>query len=723
MHLDVKKFIKTIMQLGVVCILLLVFSDVTQVSAARPKMVIDSRNKEDRNVRITVTATNLEEVDVAEFYYYDRKNRIHNLKISNIRKYRINKNTIILKYKCNLKQSGSYTLAIDIIYNKGTYYNIYKEFSYIKKSDNKIYVGLGGKDREVNIDGEVYSKTKPYILPDNSVEEIRVPEKKYLIKVLYRSQKKIISENEIFLKWGEKVVYPVQIISKNKEKLADNYIPHIAYFELNIAGDNEGAITVESGNDKLTLRKVLIIDGTKPKIKIDNKFTDNKTKYINHDVSIPVTIEEKNFDSGKTTVKINGKNATVSWSGSGNTHRGNIKLGEGKNIVEVQSTDKAGNKSETVKSCVVIIDKKSPKVVIKGFENGTGKGLKNGEKVPYPLNIILSDETKIGKHVVSLFKLSDDGKKKSKIDLKSTVDGNRIEYSIDDLKDDGYYTLSIYVTDYAGNSPKKNTLKSDGKRPYVISKGKVTGAFTVNRDGSLYVAEKEELFDNPIKDLNDIVIYEYNKNEISKSSVVIIDSISTKTLDSNMDTFKKLDKSDNPKYRYEYRYVIKKDNFNEGNYNIQINSTSIAGQNGTLIARTNESNSLNKMIIIDKTPPEIVMFEGTSSGKIKLKIRDDNMDENSVKILIGDKSYDLKKNDDESTSTNSVFEGDIGKNPLNAKISCSDLAGNITKGGKITIIKESYKKQILIFGGLALGAIVFIALTVITIVMVNRNNK
>ena len=93
MHLDVKKIIKTIMQLGVVCMLLLIFSDVTQVSAARPKMVIDSRNKEDRNVRITVTATNLEEVDVAEFYYYDRKNRIHNLKISNIRKYRINKNT------------------------------------------------------------------------------------------------------------------------------------------------------------------------------------------------------------------------------------------------------------------------------------------------------------------------------------------------------------------------------------------------------------------------------------------------------------------------------------------------------------------------------------------------------------------------------------------------------------------------------------------------------
>ena len=65
MHLDVKKFIKTIMQLGVVCMLLLIFSDVTQVSAARPKMVIDSRNKEDRNVRITVTATNLEEVDLS----------------------------------------------------------------------------------------------------------------------------------------------------------------------------------------------------------------------------------------------------------------------------------------------------------------------------------------------------------------------------------------------------------------------------------------------------------------------------------------------------------------------------------------------------------------------------------------------------------------------------------------------------------------------------------
>ena len=63
-------------------------SDIPLIGKTNLKMVIDSRNKEDRNVRITVTATNLEEVDVAEFYYYERKNRIHNLKISNIRKYR-----------------------------------------------------------------------------------------------------------------------------------------------------------------------------------------------------------------------------------------------------------------------------------------------------------------------------------------------------------------------------------------------------------------------------------------------------------------------------------------------------------------------------------------------------------------------------------------------------------------------------------------------------------
>ena len=726
MHLDVRKFIKTIMQFGVVCMLLLVFSDVTQVSAARPKMVIDSRNKEDRNVRITVTATNLEDVDVFDFFYYDSNDKMHNVKSSNVKKYRIDQNTFVLKYKCDSKKSGSYTMSVDAIYNGGNYYNLTKTFSYINKTDserekNAVHIGGFSGPIVINVNGNdiTYNKT-PYKLPNDNGGII--PQKKdYKINVLLRSQKRV-DPSDVYLMWGNQRISASQndIVPGESQGI---YRGYNVTFSLNTNSDNEGSLTIYTSSESKSLGKKIEVDGTKPKIKIDNKFTGNKTKYINHDVSIPVTIEEKNFDSGKTTVKINGKNATVSWSGSGNTHRGDIKLGEGKNIVEVQSTDKAGNKSETVKSCVVIVDKKSPKVVIKGFENGTGKGLKNGEKVPYPLNIILSDETKIGKHAVSLYKLSDDGKRKSKIDLKSTVDGNRIEYSIDDLKDDGYYTLSIYVTDSAGNSPKKNTLKSDGKRPYVISKGKVTGAFTVNRDGSLYVAEKEDLFDKPIKDLNDIVIYEYNKNEISKSSVVIIDSISTKTLDSNMYTFKKLDKSDNPKYRYEYRYVIKKDNFNEGNYNIQINSTSIAGQNGTLIARTEESNSLNKMIIIDKTPPEIVLFEGTSSGKIKLKIRDDNMDENSVKILIGDKSYDLKKNDDESTSTNLVFEGDIGKNPLNAKVSCSDLAGNTTKGGKITMIKESSIKQVLIFGGLALGAIVLIVLTVITIVMVNKKKK
>lgn len=719
---NVKKIMKKFILSGVVCMLLLTVSNASQVNAAGAKMKVAPREKENRNVTVTITAKNIEEVNISEFYYYDSKNKLHNLKTSSVAKYQNGSDTITLKYKCDPKKSGTYTLSVEGTYNDGTYYSLYKEFTYIKKADDKVYVGLGTDDREVNIGDYTYRKSAPYKLPNNKSEEIIAPNKEYTVKVLYRSQKKGISRNEVYLKWGNKTIYPNSTPVKSGG-LADNYISYVATFALDTKSDNEGTLTASSGGSNMSLKKKLVVDGAKPVVKIDGKFTGNKTKYFNKDVSVPVTIEEKNFDSGKTTVTINGKSTNVSWSGSGSSQRASVKLHEGKNVIEVQSTDKAGNKSKTAKSCEIIVDKKSPKVEIKGFENGTGKGLKNGEKVPYPLTITITDETKLGSQSVNLYKLSDDGKRKSKIELQSSGDDKKVEYYIDDLKDDGYYTLTVTANDKAGNEPKKSTVKSEGKRPYNLSKGKIKGVFTVNREGSLYMAENEELFNKPIKDLDDIVIYEYNKNEISEHSVVIIDSISTKTLDAGQYDFRKLDESDNPKYKYKYEYVIKKDNFSEGNYNIQINSTSIAGKNGTLIARTEESNSLNKTIILDKTTPEIVLFEGTSGGKIKLKIRDDNIDEESVKILLAGKTYELKKNDDESTSTNIVFEGDIGKNPTNAEVSCSDLAGNIQKGGKITVIKESVIKQVLIYGGLTLGVLIFIVGTVIIIIMVNRKKK
>ena len=655
---------KSAFLLGLVFMMLFVSGENISVQASSPKVTVSHKSNSSKKVKVVVTANDITDVSIEDFYYY-ANDKYYDLKKSSLNWYISGSNKVIIEYTCSEKNQGKYCIGIMIGYDEGLTDYVEAKFTYStgkKTSTDTKTVLIGNPSRNISIGKTEFVK---FYEIDESVEQNpQQPGKTYTVHVLYKGKTKtIVNSNNVLLKWGNQSFTGTV---KRDQTQMDGYWHFNATFNIKTIGDNEGPLVAYYNGEKSTSKSLgvkLESDGTKPVIKIDDKYAKGKTKYVNKDVSVPITIQEKNFDASKTTVTVNGKATSVSWGGSGNTHQANVNLKEGKHVIEVSTTDKAGNKADNVKSCTIIVDKKSPKVTIEGFENGTGKGLKNGEIVPYPLKITISDETKIGSQKVQLYRLSDDGKSKTKIDLKVTTTGNKVEYSIDDLVDDGYYSLSISVFDKAGNKPEKKTVKSEGKRPYNISKGKVTGAFTVNRAGSLYVAENEEIYDKPIKVLNDIVIYEYNKNEIISHKVEIIDSISTKELGSGDYEFKKISNSDKAEYKYKYEYIIHADNFDEGYYNIQISSTSIAGKNGTLIAQTEESNSLNKTIILDKTSPEIVLFEGTSGGKIKLKLRDDNLDETSVKVVVKGKEYTLQKNEDDSTSTNIVFEGDVNTNP------------------------------------------------------------
>lgn len=715
---------KSAFLLGLVFMMLFVSGENISVQASSPKVTVSHKSNSSKKVKVVVTANDITDVSIEDFYYY-ANDKYYDLKKSSLNWYISGSNKVIIEYTCSEKNQGKYCIGIMIGYDEGLTDYVEAKFTYStgkKTSTDTKTVLIGNPSRNISIGKTEFVK---FYEIDESVEQNpQQPGKTYTVHVLYKGKTKtIVNSNNVLLKWGNQSFTGTV---KRDQTQMDGYWHFNATFNIKTIGDNEGPLVAYYNGEKSTSKSLgvkLESDGTKPVIKIDDKYAKGKTKYVNKDVSVPITIQEKNFDASKTTVTVNGKATSVSWGGSGNTHQANVNLKEGKHVIEVSTTDKAGNKADNVKSCTIIVDKKSPKVTIEGFENGTGKGLKNGEIVPYPLKITISDETKIGSQKVQLYRLSDDGKSKTKIDLKVTTTGNKVEYSIDDLVDDGYYSLSISVFDKAGNKPEKKTVKSEGKRPYNISKGKVTGAFTVNRAGSLYVAENEEIYDKPIKVLNDIVIYEYNKNEIISHKVEIIDSISTKELGSGDYEFKKISNSDKAEYKYKYEYIIHADNFDEGYYNIQISSTSIAGKNGTLIAQTEESNSLNKTIILDKTSPEIVLFEGTSGGKIKLKLRDDNLDETSVKVVVKGKEYTLQKNEDDSTSTNIVFEGDVNTNPQGATVVCKDLAGNETKGGEIVIQKDSILKNVLIYGGLALGALVLIVGTIVIVVVINRRKK
>lgn len=717
---------KSILLLGIVLMIVFVSGKNVSVQAASPKVTVSQKSKTSKKVKIVVTANDITDISVEDFYYYGTDDNYHTLKKSSLTWYMSGSNKIVLEYTCSETKQGKYYVDLQVEWDGG-YETDYLEakftYSTEKNTDDKTVLIQKPYTGRITIGNTKFTN---FYKIDGTVEQgAQTPGKKYTVYVLYKAKtKSIVNNNNVSLRWGNQSFSGT--VKRDTEKDGEGYWNFKATFNITTSGDNEGTLVAYYSGEKSVSKSLgikLESDGTKPVIKIDGKYAKGKTKYINKEVSVPITIQEKNFDQSKTTVTVNGKATSVSWSGSGNEHRANVNLKEGKYVIEVTATDKAGNQGDTVKSCTIIVDKKNPKVKIEGFENGTGKGLQNGEIVPYPLKITISDETKIGTQKVQLYRLSDDGKNKTKIDLDVVASDNKVEYFIDDLVDDGYYSLSISVADKAGNKPVKKTVKSEGKRAYNISNGKVTGAFTVNRAGSLYLAENEEIYDKPIKELSDIVIYEYNKNEIISHTVEIIDSISTKELSLSDYEFKKINKSDKAEYKYKYEYIIHADNFEEGYYNIQINSTSIAGKNGTLIAQTEESNSLNKTIILDKTAPQIVLFEGTSGGAIKLKLRDENLDETSVQVIVNGKQYTLQKNEADSTSTNIVFEGDVNTNPQDATVICKDLAGNETRGGEISIEKDGILKSVLIYGGLSLGAIVLIVGTIIIVVVINRRKK
>lgn len=546
------------------------------------------------------------------------------------------------------------------------------------------------------------------------------PGEELKVEVLYFSTTatSILGTAKLMFKGQEKSGTPKKGEGMGKQ-FANNFYTAVTYV-VSSNTDHEEAL-IAKGSESKSLGITVKVDGTKPKITIAPEFAKGKTKYTNKTTSVPVTIEEKNFDSSNTIVLINGKRTNVSWSGSGSVHKANVPLHEGKNVIEVRSKDKAGNDAQPVKSAEIIVDKKAPKVKIVGFGNGTGKGLKNGQVVKYPFKVVISDETKLGNESVKLYKVDANGKGKSELLLDINKNGNKVTYSLEDIEEDGYYELSISVKDRAGNNPTTKTVASEGKKPYKISGRKITGGFTVNRKGSMYKLEDESIFKRPVKPISEVVVYEYNKSELKKHTVLIINSRSVTPIAlSDKDyRFEKV-KSDNSEYDYKYKYTIYGSVLNEGRNNIEITSETIAGKNGNTIAQIVESNSINKAIVIDNEAPQILYFRINESGNVSALVRDRYIDKNNIYVQIGAKKYNLKINESMSTSTNMVFTGDIKGSPSEAKIICSDLAGNTTESTDVEVQKNSMASKILLYGGIIFGVILVIIGTVVVVIIIRK---
>ena len=455
------------------------------------------------------------------------------------------------------------------------------------------------------------------------------------------------------------------------------------------------------------------VDNTNPVVSVsyDNNTAAND-KYFNAYRTATITVVEHNFSTAasriiyKRTSTKDGSNiaepTVSSWRRKGNTYTATIKYNaDGDYTFDMQVIDKAGNKDKGVKFSGTAakdftVDTTIAKPSIKGVENG--KSYK-GSVLPSisfnDINIANSEikllrtrKSEINKDVTSDF-----------IKISKNAKGGSFTANEETFKklqeNDGIYTLSVNISDKAGN------------------KSSQTVKFTVNRFGSVYALNKylvNDLNNSYVQSIdNNLVITEYNPDKLVKGTLEVV-----VTRDGSPVEFGDGQLTVNPVVNstvqigqsgwYQYNYTISKDLFTDDNgkaidgiYKIYIASEDEVG---------NKSENINYkdadvIFRLDTTAPSLKSVSGLEKSVVnatKLDVSYEIFDsigiksidvyyvnENGIDSVDHIRSKDSKEENvagyiEDVTSYNGKFTiGECSKE--NVRFVITDLAGNVTDTG------------------------------------------
>lgn len=523
---------------------------------------------------------------------------------------------------------------------------------------------------------------------------------------------------------GVSAAYNMQCIIAGRTYDAGEYDKNSGYIGrlFTISGETEGEVSFVATNkngEKATKStgKKIVIDNTKPVVKIDSAYSSNKkTVYRKKSISVAIIITEKYFDTKNTKVLVNGKNVSVDWQSNGSKNTAKVKLSKGENTISVVGADKAGNTSKSVKSTKIIIDTTAPVVKISSdVENGKSYGNRNGQYTNYSINVEISDKYLGDKQNVILYRINGaTNKYLEKTELTGSGNGEDCNFKLDDITEDGYYKLVVSVSDRAGNKVTDKSLKKQGK--YEVRNGKAIGYFYINRNGSKYEIDEssKQYYESAVNEIGDVIIYEYNINSIKKENqqVSLITTLGEKRLnvDSNYAWQDVSTEKRDDTYQYVYKYTIKPENFSEGLYSIKIVSSAdvIGDKNSSLKVEASNDIIMNQVVNVDKKNPEIISMEKDGSD-ILIHIRDENFDVNSAELKINGEVAKLELDKNLTTSTNIYYTGTWNGSVDDATFSCNDLAGNETTYTNMQVYEKGNSIVWFIIG-LVAGAIVLIVI-------------
>lgn len=478
------------------------------------------------------------------------------------------------------------------------------------------------------------------------------------------------------------------------------------------SSDKTAEYTAQNDADR-AIDIAFTVDNKNPVVSVsyDNN-TAAKDKYFNAYRTATITVVEHDFSTAasriiyKRTSAKDGSNiaepTVSSWSRKGNTYTATIKYNaDGDYTFDMQVIDKAGNKDKGVKFSGTAakdftVDTTIAKPSIKGVENG--KSYK-GSVLPSisfnDINIANSEikllrtrKNEINKDVTSDF-----------IKISKNAKGGSFTANEETFKklqeNDGIYTLSVNISDKAGN------------------KSSQTVKFTVNRFGSVYALNKylvNDLNNSYVQSIdNNLVITEYNPDKLVKGTLEVV-----VTRDGSPVEFGDGQLTVNPVVNstvqigqsgwYQYNYTISKDLFTDDNgkaidgiYKIYIASEDEVG---------NKSENINYkdadvIFRLDTTAPSLKSVSGLEKSVVnatKLDVSYEIFDsigiksidvyyvnENGIDSVDHIRSKDSKEENvagyiEDVTSYSGKFTiGECSKE--NVRFVITDLAGNVTDTG------------------------------------------
>lgn len=382
------------------------------------------------------------------------------------------------------------------------------------------------------------------------------------------------------------------------------------------------------------------IDRTAPAITLsyDNNSVKNGNYYKAKRVAT-ITVHEHNFDAKRFKYECsavdNGKSIAApvmsGWSSSGDIHTATVRFTQDARFtMNMSFIDMAGNGANSVPKQEFYVDTKSPKISMSGV---TYKSANNNEgNIGFVLSAVDENVNR------SSFKV-----KLNRVDIKGMGDDftsygkkddtdNGISYSINNVKDDGIYTVTCEISDMAGNVTTIVNINDDDKKEHKEEEV----IFSVNRMGSTFMLDdstKKLVSDKYIKQVEeDIIITEINPDTVNKYAVILTkNEEEPKVLSYETNYYRSI--KEDEKHWNTYEYKINKSNFeDEGSYSLAITTSDIASN--TSYSETKNPDYSKEPVakvdfVVDRTIPQVIVNNIQDGGHY-------NMESKTVDIIAND---------------------------------------------------------------------------------------